>query len=158
MRSPASIRRCLVECIYCHVLDIVPRRSDDPRLGYLALGLFDHVVDDVAMLLLRAEHDDLRVSINPHIVPRRPVEEVIGADSLPLAGCIGRGDVTTQHEAPVGTLTEVSFQPLEQRGGIHAGGKRKVLATDLTVSTRITEISALTDNGARGFHLDIPLL
>jgi hypothetical protein len=28
------------------------------------------------VLVLRAEHDDLRVSINPHIVPRRPVEEV----------------------------------------------------------------------------------
>jgi len=71
------------------------------------------VVDDVAMLMLRAEHDNLRVGVNLHIVPRWPVEQVIGADCLLLAGRIGRGELTAQYEAPMGTLTEVSFQPLE---------------------------------------------
>jgi hypothetical protein len=55
------------------------------------------------------------------------------------------------------TLTEISFQPLEERGGIHARGKGEVLAADLAVSTRITEICVLTDNGTRDRHLDIHL-
>src|SRR5258708_10266700 len=110
MRSPASIRRCLVECI---IAMFSASWRDDPGLRSLALGLFNHVVDDVAMPVLRAEHDDLRVSVNPHIGPRWPVEQVIGADCLLLAGRIGRGEFTAHHEAPMGTLTEVSFQPLE---------------------------------------------
>ena len=39
--------------------------------------LLDHVVDDAAVLVLRAEHDDLRVGIHLHIVPRRPVEKIV---------------------------------------------------------------------------------
>src|SRR3972149_6451518 len=144
---------------HCNAPDIVPRSSDDPRLrrASLAPRLFNHVVDDLAMLVLRAKHDDLRVSINPHIVPRWPVEQVIGADCLLLAGRIGCGELTTQHEAPMGTLTEVFFQPLEERGGIHARGKGEVLAADLAISTRITKILALTDNGTWDRHLDIHL-
>jgi hypothetical protein len=142
-----------------NVLGIVPRRSDEKQLtrAILSLRLFNHVVDDLAMLVLRAKHDDLRVSINPHIVAWWPVEQVAGADCLLVAGCVGRGELTTQYEAPMRTLTEVSFQPLEERGGIHACGKGEVLAADLAVSTRIAEIRALTDNGAWDCHFDIDL-
>lgn len=127
------------------------------RRASLAPRLFNHVVDNLAMLVLRAEHNDLRVSIDAHIVPRWPVEQVIGADCFLLADRIGRGEFTTQHKAPMGTLAEVSFQPLEERGGIHARGKGEVLAADLAVSARITEIRALADNCAWYLHLDIHL-
>src|SRR5216683_391843 len=125
MGRPASIRRCLVECVITTLSGSRPKvrtiRSSGARKNILferlraslALRLFNHVVDNVAVLMLRAEHDYLRVSIDLHVVPRRPIELIIGADCLLLAGRIGRGELTTQHEAPMGTLTEVSFQPLE---------------------------------------------
>src|SRR4030088_981716 len=97
---PAVEQALLGRMHYCDVLDKVPRRS---RLRSLALCLFNHVVDDVAMLVLRAEHDDLRVSINPHIVPRWPIEQVIRVDFLLLASRIGRGERAAHHETPMGT-------------------------------------------------------
>src|SRR3981189_364033 len=169
MRSPASIRRCLVECmmatfpISCRGVRMIHgsgARKDTPaglRLASLAPRLFNHVIDNVSMLALRAEHNDLRVSTDTHIVPRWPVEQVIGTDCLLLAHRIGRGEFTTQHKAPMRTLTEVSFQTLEKRGGIHPRGKGEVLAADLAVSTCIAEFRALTDNGAGYLHLGIHL-
>ena len=50
---PASSRRCLVRCI----VSIGTQR--------LVLRLLDHVVDDEGVLALRAEHDDLRVGVDP---------------------------------------------------------------------------------------------
>lgn len=38
--------------------------------------LLQHVVDDLAVLALRAEEDDFGVRTHPHGVSRRPVEEV----------------------------------------------------------------------------------
>ena len=38
------------------------------------------MVDDQAVLPLRAEHDDLGIGFDLHIVPRWPVEEVIRVD------------------------------------------------------------------------------
>src|ERR1700716_168409 len=78
----------------------------------LALYLLDHVVDDAAVLVLRAEHDDLRVGIHLHIVPRRPVEKIVRVDRLPRAIPIGCGDLAAQDKSPVGALTEVAFQAL----------------------------------------------
>jgi hypothetical protein len=140
------------------------RSSDTPKDIFLrapeslALGLFNHVIDHLAVLVLRAKHDDLRISIDPDIVPRRPVEKIISADCLLLAGGIGRGELTAKHEAPMGTLTKVSLQPLEKWGGIYAGGKSEALAADLAVSTRIAEIRALTDNSTWTLHPDIHLV
>ena len=75
--------------------------------------LFNHVANDFAVLVLRTEHDDLRIRLNTHIVSWWPIEEVIGADGFLVAGSIGRGEFTPQHKSPMGTLTEVSFQSLE---------------------------------------------
>src|SRR3989338_1072035 len=98
MSRPASIRRCFVECIIAPLSTSCCRRRTirssgarkDTLFGRqwatLAPGLVNHVVDDVAVLLLGAEHDDLRVSIDSHVVSRRQVEQIIGADCLLLAG------------------------------------------------------------------------
>ena len=43
----------------------------------LAADLLDHVLDDVAVLVLRAEHDDLRVRVDLDVVSGRPVEQVV---------------------------------------------------------------------------------
>jgi hypothetical protein len=40
--------------------------------------LLDHVVDDMTVLALRAEHDDLRIRVNANVVPGGPVVQVTG--------------------------------------------------------------------------------
>ena len=83
------------------------------------------MVDHMAMLVLRAEHDDLGVLVNFHIVTGRPIEKVIGVDGFLIARRIGRGQPTLQHIAPVRRLTEVAFQPLKEGSGVHSGGQRR---------------------------------
>ena len=48
----------------------------------LASDLLDHVLDDVAVLVLRTEHHDLRVGVDPDVVAGRPVEQVTRLDGL----------------------------------------------------------------------------
>jgi len=75
-----------------------PRRAP-PRLLSLALYLLDHVVDDLTVFVLRAEHDNLRVSLDLYVVSGRPVEEVIRLHRLLHADRIGGGELTTYDEA-----------------------------------------------------------
>jgi hypothetical protein len=50
------------------------------------------VVDDTAVLALRAEHDDLRVCVDLYIVPGWPVKQIIRVDRLLRAVRVGRGE------------------------------------------------------------------
>src|SRR5688500_9702236 len=118
----------------------------------LTLYFFDHVIDDVAVLALRAEHDDLRVGVDLHVVPRRPVEEVVRLDRLALALRIGGGDLAVQHEAPVRAVAVVAFQALEQRRGIDARRQREVLAADLAEAAGIADVRALAEHRAGDSH------
>ena len=55
----------------------------------LAVDLLYHVVDDMAVRVLRAEHDDFRVRVDLDVVPRWPIEEIIRFDSLLRALRVG---------------------------------------------------------------------
>jgi len=66
----------------------------------LATRPLDEVVHHVAVLMLWAERDDLRIRIDPDSVAGRSVEQILGADCHLPAGRIGRGDLPTQQEAP----------------------------------------------------------
>ena len=81
----------------------------------------DHVVDDKAVLPLRAKHDDFRVLIDFDVVASRPVEQVIRIYRLLLALRIGRSDPAPQYEAPVRALAQIALQALEKRSGIDTG-------------------------------------
>ena len=50
----------------------------------VSVHLVEHVVDDVGVLVLRAEHHDLGVRVDPDIVSRRPVEKVAGTHRFVL--------------------------------------------------------------------------
>lgn len=79
----------------------------------LTFDLHYHVVNDVAVLALRAEHDDFRVFVDLYVVPRWPVEEIIRFDSLLCALRVSCGELAAQDEAPVRALAQIAFQPLE---------------------------------------------
>jgi hypothetical protein len=97
----------------------------------LTLDLIDHVVDHKAVFMLRAEHDDFRVRIDLNVVPRGPVEKVIRFDCLLRTFRIGGGELAVQDETPVRTLAHIAFQPLEQRGRVHAHREREKFSADL---------------------------
>jgi len=103
------------------------------------LQLLPHVIDHLGVLPLRAEHDDLRVGRDLHVVPGGPVEQVGRLDRLPLAGRVRRGQLPAQDVAPVRALAEVAVQPLEQGRGVHSGGQREELAADLAQTGRISQ-------------------
>jgi hypothetical protein len=89
------------------------------------------MIDDMAVLLLRAEHYDLRISVNLYIMPGRPVKKIIRVDCFLCAVRVRRRELPAQNEAPVWALAQISIQPLEQRRGINPCRKTEVLATDL---------------------------
>lgn len=55
--------------------------------------LFNHVAEDMAVLMLRAEHDDLRIRVDLHVVSGWPVKQVVRFDRFLRAVCIGRGEL-----------------------------------------------------------------
>jgi hypothetical protein len=121
------------------------------------LGHFPHMVDHHVVLMLRAEHDDIRVRVHSHVVARRPIEEIVSAHGFLAALRVGRGDAAAQDEAPVRALALVAFEPLEYRRGVNARGEGEVLAADHSKAARIAEVLALADRGARDIQLDVDL-
>ena len=101
----------------------------------LTFCLCNHVIDHLAVLVLRAEHDDLGIGVDPHVVSRRPVEQVVGADRLLFPGVVVVS-CPAHDETPVRTLAEFAFQALEQRGGVDARRQREVLAADFSEALR----------------------
>lgn len=77
------------------------------------------MVDDMAVCVLRAEHDDFRVRVDLDVVPRWPIEEIIRFDSFLRALGIGCCELAAQYETPVRTLAQITFQPLEQWGRVN---------------------------------------
>ena len=90
-----------------------------------------HVIYDMAVLLLRAEHYDLRVGVNLYIVPGWPVKEIIRVDCFLCAVRVRRRKLSAQDEAPVWALAKIAIQSLEQWCGINACRETEILATDL---------------------------
>ena len=121
----------------------------------LALNLLDHVIDHVAVLPLRAEHDDLGVSVYFDVVPGRPVEKVIRLHRLPHALRIGRRDLPSQDEAPAGALAEVAFQSLEKRRRVDSS---EILAADFVETAHITEFRSLTNYRPWNLHPDVHVI
>lgn len=106
----------------------------------------------MAVFVLRAEHDNVRVGVDLHVVARWPVKKIVRADGLLGAGGVGGGELAAQDKAPVGALAEVAFQPLEQRGGVDTRREAEVLTADLAQSGGVAEIRSLTDHCARDLH------
>lgn len=98
---------------------------------WLALYHFYHVIYDMAVLLLRAEHYNLRVFCHTNIMARWPVKQIIRIDCFLCAGRVCCRELAAYDEAPVWTLTQITIQSLEQRSGINACREAEVLATDL---------------------------
>ncbi len=59
-----------------------------------ASHLAQHVIYDLAVLVLRAEQDDLGISADFYRVSRRPVEQVTPVDHFLCAVCVGDGEFT----------------------------------------------------------------
>jgi hypothetical protein len=78
----------------------LPRLPRRPGLAGLALHFGNHVVDDVAVLPLGAEHDDLRIGVDLHVVPGRPVEQVVRIHRLALA--FREGETFAADQRPTG--------------------------------------------------------
>ena len=127
-----------------------------PRI--LTFHLRYHVVDDTAVLVLRAEHDDLRVCIDFYIVPGWPVKQIVCVDRLLHTVRVSYGELAVHDETPMWALAQIPFQSLKQRGGIYTRRETEVLAADLAQSGCVAEISSLTDHGAWDFHLDVYVL
>ncbi|MEO6760299.1 MAG: hypothetical protein ABIO24_12650 [Saprospiraceae bacterium] len=109
-------------------------------------------------LCSRWGHDDLRVSVDLHIVPGRPVEQVIRIDRLPRAVRIGRGELPAQDKPPMGALAEVAFQSLEERSGVDARSERETIAADRVESAHVAKIHSLTNHGTGNLQLNVYLL
>ena len=63
---------------------------------------------------------NFRVRIDLNVMPRGPVEKIIHFDCLLRTFRVGGGKLAMQDETPVSILAHIAFQPLEQRGRVHA--------------------------------------
>jgi hypothetical protein len=88
------------------------------RLRALGFYLLDHVIDDMTVLKLRAEHYNIRVFINLYVVSGWPVKQIIRVDSLLRSVRVRRGELAAQDKTPVWALAQIAFQALKQRAGI----------------------------------------
>jgi hypothetical protein len=84
----------------------------------------------MAVLVLRAEHDNFSVCIDLYIVSWRPVKQIIRIDCLLHPVRVGRSDLSVQDVAPMGALAQIAFKSLEQRGCIDSRRETEVLAAD----------------------------
>ncbi|MBN8762328.1 MAG: hypothetical protein J0I63_03145 [Thiobacillus sp.] len=93
------------------------------RLLSLASHFPEHVIDHFAVLVLRAEQDDIGVLTHSDRVVRWPVEQVAAMDFFTAAVRIGHRERTLQDIAPVRSLAKIVLQPLKERGDIGACGE-----------------------------------
>src|SRR5690606_24605872 len=121
-------------------------------------GFPDHVVDHLGVLVLRAEHDDAGVLIDPHIMTGGPVEEVVGCHCLLLARGIRGGDPAIQDEAPMRTLTQIALEALEQGRRIDTLGEAEILPADLAITAYVAEVSVLADHRSWNAHSDVDVV
>ena len=75
--GPTRIDQVVASFRACWTWLETPRRAPGCPGKPLAVHLLDHMLDDPGVLMLRAEHDDLGVLIDPNVVARRPVEKVV---------------------------------------------------------------------------------
>lgn len=114
-----------------------------------------HVIDDMAVLVLWAEHDNFRIGVDFYVVPRRPVEEIIRFSSLLSAFGVSGSELAAQNKAPMRAMTQVSLQPLKQRCRVNTRRESEIFTADFSQSSCIAEIVLLTDHCTGDFHLDI---
>jgi hypothetical protein len=112
-----------------------------------------NVIDDFAVLVLRAEQNDFGIFIGSHGVSGRPVKEVAGTDYFLLVRK-GHGEFSLQKVSPVWRLTTVALKPFQQRRNVRAGAQRKIFCAHLSESGRISKISLLPSHRARRVDSD----
>ena len=105
-----------------------------------------------AVFLLRAKENDFGVLGNRDGMARGPVEKIAAEDEVFRAIQVGYGDFAFDQIAPMGRLTEVIFEALEQGRDVDAGRKRKIFAGDFAVACRIAKFGYLASYGARNIR------
>lgn len=111
------------------------------------------MVNDGAVFLLGAEEDDLGVLGNGDGMAGGPVEQIATEDEVFRAVQVGYGDLAFDQIAPMGRLTEVVFESLEQGRDVDTGREGEVLAGDFAVACRIAKFGYLASYGARNVDL-----
>jgi hypothetical protein len=111
------------------MLFIGENQASNSQFHALAFGLLDHVIDDMTVLILRTEHDNIRIFINLYIMSWWPVKQIIRADGFLCPLRVGHGKFAAQEKSPVGALTQITFQALKQWRGIDSGRETEVLPT-----------------------------
>jgi hypothetical protein len=71
------------------------------------------VIDDNAVLVLRAKHHDLSICVHLNVMTGRPVKKVIRVDRLLRAVFVRRRKLAAQDETPVGALARIALQALK---------------------------------------------
>lgn len=110
-KTALNLQKLLVECInspvcvfFAQAGELMVRRIGKQIRSCLTVDLLYHVIDNMAVFMLRAEHDNFCIRIDFYIVSGWPVEEIIRFDRLLYALRIGCCDLAMQDEAPVRTL------------------------------------------------------
>src|SRR6188768_2153629 len=107
-----------------------------------------HVLDDLAVFVLGAKQDELRIGLDLHVVTWRPIEQIVGTHRLALAAGVSGRELAAQDEAPVRAMTDVAREALEQRRRVHARSEREVLSADASVAFDRAEAFLLANGGA----------
>ncbi len=106
------------------------------------------MLDDGAVLDLRAEQDDLGIDAHAHRMARRPIEEIAARDDFFLPIAVRDGDLPLDHVSPMRGLAQIGFQSLEERPEVGALLEREVLARDRAVTAGIAKVQFLSGDGA----------
>ncbi|CDX11917.1 hypothetical protein MPL3356_110233 [Mesorhizobium plurifarium] len=166
MGRPSPMSRCFVVCIACQndragtARPLHPTRTDFQfrRSPALPLGLFDHVIDHMAVLVLWAEHDNGGILHDAHIVSGRPVKEVVLSHRLLPPLRIRRGDLALEHIAPVRALAAVVVEAFEQRRRVDTLGEREMFGADLIVTGDAAEAQALPYHCSRKLKTQVNVI
>lgn len=119
---------------------------------WLAAHFGQHVIYDLAVLMLWAKQNNVGILGDLDRVSGRPIKKVPAFNHFIRPVGIGDRDFTVQHVAPVRGLTQVAFEALKQWRDIGTGAERKVLAADRAVPSGIAEIRLLASDRTR--HID----
>jgi hypothetical protein len=89
-----------------------------------ACKVFPQMFNDGAVLLLRAERDDLRIPGYRHGVAGQPVEKAAAVDGLFRAVPVSHFDLALNYIAKVRRMTQVALQTFQQRCNVPAPSEK----------------------------------
>ena len=96
------------------------------------------------MLDLGAEQNDLRVPSYLHCMAGRPIEDLSAGNGLLPPILVSHGNLPFDQVAPMRRLAKVIFQTLQERRDVGSGAKREILAGNLSIARRLTEVQLLS--------------